>query len=162
MGGPALSARRWVAVEFGGPEVLREVTESVPAPRHGEVTIEVRAAGMNPADAKHIAPGQDRKLLPLAIGYEVAGVIRAIGPDTVLASGGGAAGQPVLAALVTGGYATALTVPAADVFAKPRTLSFAAAANLLLAGTTAAEMLQVTGVTAAGTAGSRLPLKRWS
>ena len=52
---------------------------------------------MNPADAKHIAPGQDRKLLPLPIGYEVAGVVTALGPGTELASGGGAVGDEVVA-----------------------------------------------------------------
>lgn len=39
-----------------------------------------------------------------------------------------------------------MTVPADDVFAKPARLSFPQAANLLLVGTTAAEMLHVTGV----------------
>ena len=48
---------------------------------------------------------------------------------------------------MSGGYASKLTVPAADVFAKPAQLEHPAAANLLLAGTTAAEMLHVTGVT---------------
>jgi NADPH2:quinone reductase len=56
------TARRWVAVDFGGPEVLRDIEVDVPDPGPGEVTIDVRAAGMNPADAKHIAPGQDPKL----------------------------------------------------------------------------------------------------
>jgi NADPH:quinone reductase len=44
-----------------------------------------------------------------------------------------------------------LTVPAADVFAKPAGIEHAAAANLLLAGTTAAEMLDVTAVAAGET-----------
>lgn len=86
-------ARRWVAIDFGGPEVLRRVEAEVPGPGPGEVTIAVRAAGMNPADAKHIAAGQDPELLPLAVGYEVAGVVTALGPATSLASGGGAAGD---------------------------------------------------------------------
>jgi len=145
------TARKWVAVDFGGPEVLRQVEVELPAPRRGEVTIEVRAAGMNPADYKHIGPGQDRKLLPLSIGYEVAGVLTAIGPATELASGGGAVGDEVVASMVSGGYTTALTTAAKDVFAKPATLSFAAAANLLLVGTTAADMLHATRVGATDT-----------
>ena len=48
-----LTARKWVAVDFGGPEVLRNVEVDVPEPGPGQVTIDVRAAGMNPADAKH-------------------------------------------------------------------------------------------------------------
>jgi NADPH:quinone reductase-like Zn-dependent oxidoreductase len=52
---------------------------------------------------------------------------------------------------VTGGWATALTVPASDVFSKPVRLSFEAAANLMLVGATASEMLDVTGVAAGET-----------
>jgi NADPH2:quinone reductase len=137
----SLIARKWVAVDFGGPETLRNIEVDVPYPGPGQVTIDVRAAGMNPADAKHIAPGQDPALLPLSIGYEVAGVVTAFGPDTQLASGGGTAGDEVVAAMVDGGYTTAITVPASDVFAKPATLSFPEAANLLLVGTTAADLL---------------------
>ena len=57
-------------------------------PGPGEVTIEVRAAGMNPADYKHVTRHGDPSTLPLHVGYEVAGVLRAIGPDTEIASGG--------------------------------------------------------------------------
>jgi NADPH:quinone reductase len=96
---------------------------------------------MNPADYKGLARG-DRASLPRSVGFEVAGVLAALGPDTRIASGGGAVGQEVLAFRIAGGYASAVTVPAADVFAKPAALDFPAAANLLLAGSTAAETLQ--------------------
>jgi NADPH:quinone reductase len=141
----SLVARKWVAVDFGGPEVLRTIEVDVPGPGPGQVTIDVRAAGMNPADAKHIAPGQDRALLPLSVGYEVAGVVTAFGPATQLASGGGTVGDEVVAAVVDGGYTTAITVAASDVFAKPALLSFPEAANLLLVGTTAADLLHTSG-----------------
>jgi NADPH:quinone reductase len=141
----SLIARKWVAVDFGGPEVLRNIEVDVPDPGPGQVTIDVRAAGMNPADAKHIAPGQDRALLPLSVGYEVAGVVTAFGPATQLASGAGTVGDEVVASMVGGGYTTAITVPASDVFAKPATLSFPEAANLLLVGTTAADLLHTSG-----------------
>jgi NADPH:quinone reductase len=144
-------ARQWVAADFGGPEVLRCVDIDVPAPAHGQVTVAVRAVGMNPADAKHIAPGQDRKLLPLAIGYEVAGVITAVGPDAQIATGGGAVGDEVIASQVTGGYVTALNAAASSVFGKPAALSFPQAANLLLVGTTAAELLHVSGASSGDT-----------
>ena len=139
-----VTARRWSATGPGGPETLRLVEEELPDPGPGEVTIEVRAAGINPADPKHLrqatGPG------PLPIGYEVSGVVLALGPDTQLATGGGAVGDEVVAFRVFGGYASALTVPARDVFPKPATLDHPAAANLLLAGATAAEMLHVTRV----------------
>nr|BFE57897.1 NADP-dependent oxidoreductase [Dactylosporangium thailandense] len=137
-------ALRWIAPDYGGPEVLTLVETDVRPPRAGEVTIDVRAAGVNPADYKHIAAdrGAGREL-PLPIGYEVAGVLSAIGPDTEIASGGGAPGDAVVAFRINGGYASQVTVPAKDVFAKPEALDFPAAANLLLAGTTAAEALHV-------------------
>ncbi|MDQ1690418.1 MAG: hypothetical protein QOD87_526, partial [Pseudonocardiales bacterium] len=144
-------AVRWIATDFGGLEVFDLAEVDVPAPGEGEVTIEVRAVGMNPADYKYVALGSDRSMLPMPIGFEVAGVITAVGPNTRIASGEATIGDEVLAYRVSGAYASALTVPARDVFAKPANLSFAAAANLLLAGATASEMVHVTGVAAGET-----------
>ncbi len=137
--------KHWVAPRFGGSEVLEETDTEVAAPAPGEVTIDVRAAGMNPADTKHTRQG-DPADLPIPIGYEVAGVLSAVGPDTEIASGGGEVGDEVLAFRVAGGWAGRITVPAADVFAKPAALGFPEAANLLLAGTTAADLIRVTRV----------------
>ncbi|HEX3362611.1 MAG TPA: NADP-dependent oxidoreductase [Solirubrobacterales bacterium] len=138
-------ARAVVAPTYGGPEVLEVREVEVPAPAAGEVTIEVRAAGMNPVDFKLFSGGRggDPDALPLPVGLEVAGVLTAIGPDTEIASGGGEVGDEILAFRVSGGYSSALTVPAANVFAKPATLDFPEAANLLLVGGTAADMLRV-------------------
>lgn len=122
------------------------VDVDVPAPGRGEVNVVVRASGLNPADAKHVAEGNNPDDFPRPVGYEVAGVVTAIGPDTELASGYGAVGDEVLAFRVRGGWASELTIPAQDVFAKPPGVSFEQAANLLLAATTASEMLHVTGV----------------
>lgn len=141
-------AQHWVATDFGGWDVFEEVEFEPAAPVAGEVTIEVRAAGMNPADYKRVIHGGDRSTLPVGIGFEVAGVISAVGPDTEIASGGGAVGDEVLAFRVAGGYTSAITLEASKVFAKPASLGFPEAANLLLAGATAAEMLDVTKVTA--------------
>ncbi len=136
---------RWIAVDFGGPEVLRRVEADVPDPEHGQVRIDVRACGMNPADAKHIAPGQNRSLLPLTIGFEISGVVSAAGGGT---------GLPVGDEVVTrasGGYATAVTVPASGVYRKPARLTFPEAANLLVVGTTAADLLHTAGASSGAT-----------
>jgi NADPH:quinone reductase len=64
-----MPARRWAARDFGGPEVLGEIVAELPAPEPGEATVEVRAAGMNPADYKHFGPGQNpsvRRIQPAA------------------------------------------------------------------------------------------------
>lgn len=139
-------AQRWIATEWGTPDGWRFEEFDVPAPREGEVTIRVQAAGVNPADAKHVAKERPGVALPAAIGYEVSGELTAIGPGTRIASGDAQVGDEVLAFRLRGGFATKVTVRAADVFHKPARLSHEEAANLLLAGTTAAEMLHVAGV----------------
>lgn len=147
------TALKMMAAGYGELDQLRPYDVDVPEPGPGEVTIDVRAAGVNPADYKAISGnrGRDESKLPLPIGFEVAGVISALGPDTEIASGGGAVGDAVLAFRLSGGYAEAITVPAKDVFAKPDALGFPEAANLLLAGTTAADMLRVVPVEAGQT-----------
>ena len=144
-------AKQWRATEFGAPENWEFAEVDTPAPTQGEVTIRVTAAGVNPADYKHVSAPRPGLTLPVPIGYEVAGTIEAIGPDTEIASGGGAVGDAVVAFRIQGGYATEVTVPAKDVFAKPPRLADEEAANLLLVGTTAAQMLDVTDVRAGET-----------
>lgn len=144
-------AMHWVATKWGSPEEWQFVDYEVPSPRPGEVTVRVRAAGMNPAARKHVAAPREDAALPVAIGYEISGEITAIGSDTVIGSGPAQIGDEVVAFRVSGGYATEVTIPAEKAFAKPTTLTHAAAANLLLAGTTAAEMLAVTAAEAAET-----------
>ncbi len=143
-------AQHWIATRPGGLDVFLFEEYDVPPPQQGEVTIAVRAAGMNPADAKHVARG-DAADFPKAIGYEVAGVVSAVGADTEIGSGPVAVGDEVLAFRISGGWATEVTVPARDVFSKPASLPFGEAANLLLAGCTASEMLHVTDVGAGDT-----------
>src|ERR1700753_3297033 len=117
-------ARAVVAPTYGGPGVLDVREDARPDPGACEVTIEVRAAGLNPVDFKLYsgARGADPDALPMPVGLEVAGVLTAIGPDTEIASGGGEVGGEVLAFRVSDRYSSALTVPPADVFAKPATL----------------------------------------
>ncbi|MEZ7755345.1 NADP-dependent oxidoreductase [Microbacterium paraoxydans] len=140
-------ARHWVARVAGPPESWEFEEHEAAEPREGEVTIRVRAAGVNPADAKHVAAARPGLEFPVPIGYEVSGELAAIGPETRIGSGEAEVGDEVVAFRVRGGYATEVTVPAAKVFAKPSTLTHPEAANLLLVGTTAAEMLAVTGAT---------------
>ncbi len=139
-------ARQWRAPQAGSPDVWEFVEVPVPAPTRGEVTVRVRAAGVNPADYKHVAAARPGVPFPVPIGYEISGELTAIGPDTTIGSGVASVGDEVVAFRVQGGYATELTVPAEKVFGKPAALTHPEAANLLLAGTTAAEMLDVTRV----------------
>lgn len=142
-------AYAWVATGPNGIDDWQLRETDAAAPGRGEVTIRVMAAGMNPADAKFTArPGTT---FPVGIGYEVSGELSAVGPDTTIGSGAAAVGDEVLAFRIQGGYATEVTVPADRVFAKPETLTHPQAANLLLAGATAAELLERSGARAGDT-----------
>ena len=141
-------AQHWIATEYGTPDVLRFVETEVRSPEAGEVTIAVRAAGVNPVDVKKLAGGPYAAATPLphVPGQELVGVVTAIGPETVIGSGPVAIGDRVIGYRISGGYATEVTLPASDVFAAPENLSDAEAANLLLVGATAADLLRVVPV----------------
>ena len=64
---------------LGGPEVLREVEVERPAPRANEVLVRVRAAGVNPTDWKHRATGALLGEPPFVLGWDVSGVVEAVG-----------------------------------------------------------------------------------
>ncbi|SFC05650.1 NADPH:quinone reductase [Nocardioides terrae] len=128
-----------VAREFGGPEVLDLVEADVPSPGPEEVRIVVRAAGVNPADAKLRQGLFGRPPLPLRLGSEVAGVVAEVGSGVDHLR----PGDEVVAYRVSGGYATELVTKAANAFRKPADLPFEEAAGLLLAGVTATQALEV-------------------
>ena len=139
-------AMRWTAPAPGPIDTWSFDEVEVAPPGSGEVTVRVRAAGINPADAKHVATARPGAEFPVPIGYELSGEITAVGSDALGGAGELHVGDEVVAFRVQGAYATELTIASRDVFAKPANLSHAEAANLLLAGTTAAEMIQVTRV----------------
>jgi NADPH:quinone reductase-like Zn-dependent oxidoreductase len=137
-----------VATEFGGPEVLAAVDVEVPSPGPGEVTVEVRAAGVNPVDYKLFSGTfgpADPAALPLGVGREVAGVVTAAGPGATGPAGPLAVGDEVVVFPAVGGYAEAVTVRANSVVPKPAGLPWAEAAGLLLAGATAVHALAAVG-----------------
>jgi len=146
-------AKAVVAAAYGGPEVLSVVDAVVPPPGPGEVTIEVRAAGVNPIDYKLYggARGSSPDNLPMRLGLEVAGVITEVGPGAAGPAGPLAVGDEVVAYPAQGGYATAVTVPAKQVVPKPAELSWEQAAGLLLAGATAVHALAVVKISSGDT-----------
>jgi NADPH2:quinone reductase len=141
-------SRQVVAPRYGGPEVLEIREREVAPPAAGRVLIRMRAAGVNPADAKQVAGrfGDDPAKLPVRPGSEVAGVVAAVGDDARGPGGPIRVGQEVVAYRVIGGWADEVVAKADNVFPRPAPLPFAAAANLLLAGTTAAHLVDATGV----------------
>ncbi|GAA4670274.1 quinone oxidoreductase family protein [Gordonia humi] len=130
--------RQWQATGSDGLRDFAFVDGEAPEPGPGRVRVSVTAAGVNPADLKHVARATT---FPLPIGYEITGVVDAVGPDAVGGSGPLRIGDRVAAFRVHGGYATSLTFPAEKAFALSDSVDDVAAAGLLLAGTTAADML---------------------
>jgi NADPH2:quinone reductase len=142
-------ARIVVATGYGGPEVLQLVDEPTPEPGPGQVVVDVRAAGTNPADAKAYSGvwGTDPDALPLRLGAEASGVISAVGSEAVGAAGGAlAVGQEVVVYRASGAYAEQVVVPGSAVLPKPPSLGWSEAAGLLLTGATATHTLVATGV----------------
>ncbi|MER5748724.1 NADP-dependent oxidoreductase [Streptomyces sp. NPDC002088] len=64
---------------LGGPEVLKVVELERPEPRPNEVLVRVRAAGLNPTDWKHRATGGFLGKPPFVLGWDVSGVVEAVG-----------------------------------------------------------------------------------
>lgn len=137
-----------VAAAFGGPEVLAVVHDAVPAPRPGQVTVAVRAAGLNPVDYKKYsgAMGADASVLPLPVGAEVSGVITAVGPGARCRAGAVGVGDEVIVHPMVGAYADEVTVEASAITPKPASMPFQDAAGLMLTGTTAIHALAAAGV----------------
>jgi NADPH:quinone reductase-like Zn-dependent oxidoreductase len=111
--------RHVVITRAGPPEVLQPADAPDPTPRDGEVRIAVRAAGVNFADVMaRLGLYPDAPPLPAVVGYEVAGVVDAVGSGDVPFR----LGDRVFAFTRFGGYASSVVVPAAFVYPTPPTL----------------------------------------
>ena len=138
-----------VATQYGGPEVLDIIEVPTPEPGAGEVRIGVRGAGVNPIDFKVYSGmfGTKPENLPIRLGFEVAGVIEAVGPDVT----DFAVGDEVIAHQVSGGYAEQIVAPVATLVRKPTNLDWSEAAGLLLTGATAVHALAAVDASAGET-----------
>jgi NADPH:quinone reductase-like Zn-dependent oxidoreductase len=116
------------AHDYGGPEVL--VLERVPRPEPNadQVLIQLKAAGVNPADWKNRS-GMFKQFIPLTFpwtpGLEGSGIIEAVGANiTALKKGDEVYG------IVSGGYAEYALASVNDVQLKPEELTFEQAAAI--------------------------------
>ncbi|MGW6730509.1 NADP-dependent oxidoreductase [Nocardia sp. NPDC055029] len=70
---------------LGGPEVLREIELPRPTPGPSQLLVRVHAAGLNPTDWKHRAlPGLFLPPPPFVLGWDVSGVVEAVGYGVTL------------------------------------------------------------------------------
>jgi NADPH:quinone reductase-like Zn-dependent oxidoreductase len=132
--------------EFGGPEVLR--VRDVPEPPLGPDTVLVRtrAAGINPVDTKirrGLLVERYPHHLPVIPGWDVAGVVEAVGPAVVtgLEAGDEVWGYVRRDDVAHGTCAELVPAPERTVSRKPADLSFEEAAAVPLAGLTAFQCL---------------------
>lgn len=137
-----------VATAYGGPEVLSLVDVPLADPGPSEVLIDVAAVGTNPVDYMLYSGriGADPSKLPMRLGFEAAGIVRAVGGELAGPSGPIRPGDEVIVYPGSGAYAGAILAPASSVVAKPSTLSFEAASGLMLTGATAIHALTAAGV----------------
>lgn len=127
--------RQAVIPRHGGPEVFELRDGPDPVPGEGEIRIRVRAAGINFADIlARIGLYPDAPKPPLVVGYEVAGVVEAVGVGVTALH----EGDRVVALTRFGGYADCVVVPAPQVYRFPDRLSDAEAAAVPVTYLTAA------------------------
>src|SRR3979409_296732 len=134
--------RAIVTTRNGDVEVLKVETRPDPVPRKGEVLIRVKAAGLNFADIlarQGLYPDGPKK--PCVMGYEVAGVVEAVGegvPSDLV-------GKPVVAMTRFGGQSEKVVVGMNQLFEKPESFSFEQAAAVPVNYLTAYALLVVMG-----------------
>jgi NADPH:quinone reductase-like Zn-dependent oxidoreductase len=135
-----------VAIEtYGGQEVLKVMDLPKPEPQVGEVLIRIKAAAVNPVDAK-IRQGllKDRmpNQFPITIGWDAAGVVEQARGDGRLKVGDAVYAYCRKAVIHDGTYAEYIAVPESSACAMPPSLSFEEAAAVPLAGLTAYQCLE--------------------
>ena len=131
----------WIT-KYGGPEALELREAQLKAPGEGEVTVAVKAAGVNFADLmarKGLYP--DAPKPPCVVGYEAAGVVESLGP--------GVSPQwrdkKVFALTRFGGYSEKINVPVGQLFEIPSQLTFEQAAAIPVNYLTAYQLVVVMG-----------------
>ncbi len=129
---------------YGPPEVLESRLFPTPQPGPGEVLISVRAAALNPKDSL-VRKGKFRRItgdkFPRLLGFDVAGVVHALGPgvtglrpgDEVFGMKNGWAGGTV---------AEEVCLEVGELAPKPKSASFEDAAAVPLAALTALQALR--------------------
>lgn len=140
--------RRVVVDHYGGPEVLRVVEADDPRPGPGEVLVRVLAAGVSFTDAQLRAgtylPGAPKP--PFTPGYELVGVVEALGPGCSRLE----VGDRVGALTVWGADAERVCVPESGAVDVPEDLDPAEVLSLLFPYMTAYQVLHRTAEVRSG------------
>ena len=136
-----MKTRILIARRYGQTDVLEFVEQELPPLAADTARVEVKAAGINPIDARRMTGEFRHAALPQGFGAEFAGVIVelpagtkgwAVG-DEVLGSGGGFT------------HATVIDVPLANLVARPANVDWAVAGSLAGVAQTAVTILDEVG-----------------
>lgn len=132
--------------QYGGPDELTVADRPDPKVAPGEVLVRVKAAGVNPVDWKLAAGGLDAMMethFPLIPGWDVAGVVEAVGLDVEeYAVGDEVIGYVRKDHVQLGSYAELVSANVRLLAPKPASLDWSQAAGLPLAGLTAFQALR--------------------
>jgi NADPH2:quinone reductase len=125
--------------ETGGPEVLKIEDVEVPPPAPGEVSIQVKALGLNRAESMFRSGHYiEDPIFPARLGYEAAGVISAVGAGVEgLVPGDAVSVIPPLSITRWGSYGEEANFPAEVVVKHPASLSWTEAAAVWMQYVTA-------------------------
>jgi len=122
---------------YGGIDVLEVREVPRPVPGHGEVLVQVRAAGINPSEAV-IRSGALHRLFPATFpsgqGSDLAGVVAELGPGV----SGFAVGDEVIGfSMRRSSHAEYVAVPANQLTPRPAKVPWEVAGSLFVTGVTA-------------------------
>jgi NADPH:quinone reductase-like Zn-dependent oxidoreductase len=140
-----------VITDFGGTDVFEQRDIDRPTPGPTEVLVRVHASSINPVDTKIRQAGSWADISPpTVIGYDVSGVVEAVGEEvTDFAEGDEVFYTPEIFG-EQGSYAEYHTADESIVARKPENLSHTEAAALPLAAATAWEAIVARGDVEAG------------
>jgi NADPH:quinone reductase len=134
----AATYRAVMLTKKGGPEVLQIVDLPIVPPGPGQLRVRVSAAGVGSTDLMMLAGNYPyAPKIPFVPGYEVAGVVEAIGPGVT----GFEPGQRVAALTVHGGFGELLVREAEHFLPIPGGVSDREAAAVILNYVTAWQMI---------------------
>src|SRR5262245_57510205 len=126
---------------LGGPDVLHEVELPRPTPGISQILVAVHASGLNPTDWKHRAHRAFLPEPPFVLGWDVSGVVEAVGFGVTLFKPGDEVFGMLPYPHGVGAHAEYVVGPARAFAPKPRALIHVQAGALPLAGLTAWQAL---------------------
>ncbi|MFH8590511.1 NADP-dependent oxidoreductase [Streptomyces rimosus] len=139
-----------IAHSYGDPDTLTWTDQPDPKVGPDSVLVRVKAAGVNPVDWKVLAGYLDPMMdvhFPLIPGWDVAGVVEAVGQDaTEFDVGDAVVGYVRKDEVQHGTFAELVAAPVRTLARKPAALDWQQAAGLPLAGLTALQSLDRVGL----------------